>query len=87
MEKELKKLMKANKTLFWDISEEALNGLSQNAVVTRIVEYGDMGSFKKLVDLNADLLKDLANSQMHKGRVNLSKRIINFINTYFEYNS
>ncbi|MBN1331329.1 hypothetical protein JW978_00380 [Candidatus Dojkabacteria bacterium] len=87
MEKRLEQLIKKNREIFWDVPSGSLNQLSQEAIFERILEFGNIESFEELTEATKGNTAQIFNRLINKKRVNLSPRIINFMNTYLEYNS
>jgi hypothetical protein len=87
MEFKLKEYVIKRRTLFWDIEESKLSFLSQEAVVERILAYGDLSDFRGLIDLlGRGNLKTIYKKICSKRRVNLRPETINYFNLYFKIN-
>lgn len=84
---DLKQLARQQKQLFWDIAESSLDQLSNEAIIERIVNYGDMKAFKSLVsNTDKDYLRNIVVSERHKRRQNYRQKALNFLEIYLKYN-
>ncbi len=85
MKKRLKTLIEQHNYLFWDISKDSLYNLSNEAVLERILQYGDMPELKEIIRiLGNDNIKKSYNIIKNKKRVNLRPQTINFFDLYIE---
>jgi hypothetical protein len=82
----LKELVIKNKQIFWDIAESALPDLSKKAIVERIVNYGDMDSFRNMVGSieKEELERYIAEEESNK-RKNYRPEALNFFKNYLKY--
>lgn len=82
-DKLLKKQAKKNKKIFWDTDN--INNLSKEAIVERILLYGNMKQFRKITK-NKEDFKRIYTDIKQKKRNSLTPLIINYVDLYLEYN-
>lgn len=84
---DLKHLARQQKQLFWDIAESSVDQLSNEAIVERIINYGDLNAFRSLVlHTNKDYLNSIVESERHKLRQNYRPKALNFLENYLKHN-
>lgn len=83
----LTKLLKKNRQLFWDVGENDLYHLSQEAITERFMAFGNMSDIHKLekVISKPNLLK-IFDKLISKKRINLEPETLNFFNLYLHKN-
>lgn len=71
------------KHLFW--STKNYDGLSKEAIVEAILNYGDMNDVRELISLLG--LREVAEifyKQTHRMRINYDPKIVNYFSLYFQ---
>jgi hypothetical protein len=88
MTKSLESFIEKRKSLFWDINSKNLILLSQEAVVERILSFGNMTDVRELeVLLGKSGLRSSYKEISTKKRKNLRPETVNFFNIYFKLNA
>lgn len=86
--KEIKKFIKNHKQLFWYIKPDELGNISSDYLVEAILNYGTRKDVIKLIELlGIEKVADIFYRNTSGTRTNYRKKVINFFNLYFEYNS
>lgn len=85
MQENIVQFVEDRKPLFWDIPQKSLSKLSLNAVVERILSYGNMADCEEMFSIIgikevAKIFKEIST----KKRVNLRPATINFFNLVFQ---
>lgn len=84
----LKKLTKKNRRLFWEVNPKKLENLSKEAVVERILNYGNEESVKSLFKtLGIKETAAIFFKQIKKPRNNYFLQTVNFFKLYFKKNA
>lgn len=87
MNNKLTKLVKTNRQLFWDIGENSILMLNNEAIVERLMGYGDMSDIHTLEKaISTYELQKIFDRLKKKKRVNLEPETINFFNIYLSRN-
>ncbi len=83
----LKDVVKKNKVLFWDIAEDSLGTLSDEAIIERIINYGDFDLFKDLF-ANTDFsnLRNIFKKLINKKRSNIRPAASNYLKVFLKNN-
>lgn len=85
MKNSLHQLVKKNRTLFWSVDENALDQLSDDAVVEAILNLGDKQSVKQLIAaLGIDEVATIFFRQTSGHRTNYYPQVANYFNEYFK---
>lgn len=83
MQSKLLELVLKNKALFWDISETDYSSLDEEAIIERLMAYGDMQDIHSLESiLSGERLWNTYRRIRSKERVNLEPETINFFDIY-----
>lgn len=87
MDKSFTQLTKSNKSLFWDIPEGKISDLSNEAVIERLVNYGDFDTFKKIFQvMNIEVLVDVFKTILNKKRSNIRPAAANYVKIFIKNN-
>ncbi len=85
MKTRLKTLINNHQYLFWDISKDKVHSLSNEAILERILQYGDMPELREVISiLGKENIKESYGVIKNKKRLNLRPQTINFFNLYIE---
>jgi hypothetical protein len=79
----LKKQALKDSDIFWDIPKDKISQLSEEAIVERILNYGDMDQLRA-VTKNKEKFSKIYTKIRDKKRCNLSPLVINYIDLYLE---
>ena len=75
--------VKKRKYLFW--STKNYDGLSQEAVVEAILNYGNMNDVRELIFLlGIRRVAGIFYKQIHRKRINYDPKIVNYFSLYFQ---
>ncbi len=75
--------VKQRKYLFW--STKNYDGLSKEAVVEAVLNYGDMKDVKELISLlGMQEVAKIFHKQTHRMRINYDRKIVNYFSLYFQ---
>lgn len=81
---ELQKFAKKHKPIFWDISESAIERLSEEAIVERFLNYGTWEDYKTLEKtLGIQKEKKIFEFLAKRPRSNLRPETVDFFTDYF----
>ena len=75
---------KDNKKIFWDIAN--INILSEEAIVERILLYGDINQFRTITK-NKEEFKKIYTAIKNKKRNSLTPIVKNYVNLYLRYHA
>jgi hypothetical protein len=82
---DLSQFSKQNRQIFWDIPDSGLPQLSENAVLERVLMYGEWVQVTSLFQiLGLKRASEVFIALTTKRRVNLSPATVNFFKLYFE---
>lgn len=79
----LRKESLKNSKIFWDIPVEKVSQLSDDAMLERILNYGDMNQLREVLK-NKEDFKKIYSKIRNKKRTNLSPLVINYIDLYLK---
>lgn len=79
----LRKESLKNSKIFWDIPKEKVSQLSDDAMLERILNYGDMDQLREVLK-NKEDFKKIYSKIRNKKRTNLSPLVINYIDLYLK---
>jgi hypothetical protein len=79
----LVKQAKLNPDIFWDIDKEKIHKLSKEAILERILNYGNFDQLRIIVKYKRDFKKTYYTVR-NKERNNLRPEVVNYINLYLE---
>ena len=79
----LKRESLKNSKIFWDIPKEKVSQLSDDAILERILNYGDMDQLRGVLK-NKEDFKKIYSKIRNKKRTNLSPLVINYIDLYLK---
>lgn len=75
--------VRKRKYLFW--STKNYDGLSKEAVVEGILNYGDMNDVRELISLlGMQVVAKIFYKQTHRMRINYDPKIVNYFSLFFE---
>lgn len=80
----LRKEALKNKKLFWDISD--INHLSDEAIIERMLNYGDMKEFR-IITKDKVTFSEIYKQIKKKKRSNLTPIVINYTDLYLKENA
>lgn len=76
--------VRERKELFWDVSEKALDLLSEDAIVERVLSFGDWSDCKKLEKiLGIKREQEIFLRRSSRDRTNFRPETISFFTDYF----
>ncbi|MEI6462999.1 MAG: hypothetical protein WCO33_05060 [bacterium] len=85
---DLQKYLLENKQLFWDTDQAKFDQLSDESIIERIMQYGNMRDFSILESTYGDAyIAEVFEKILNKKRVNLSKETVNFYSLYLNHNA
>jgi hypothetical protein len=79
----LRKESLKNSKIFWDIPKDKVSQLSDDAMLERILNYGDMNQLREVLK-NKEDFKRIYSKIRNKKRANLSPLVINYIDLYLK---
>ena len=83
--KELRKLIKQNRSLFWYVPENEKINISLEFLIETILNYGDEESVKLLFDLvGINKVADVFYKHISGSRINYFPQVVNFFSLYFQ---
>lgn len=79
----LRKQAKLNPDIFWDIDKEKISKLTDEAILERILNYGNFDQLKVVIK-NKKNFKRIYYNIKDKQRSNLRPEVVNYIDLYIE---
>jgi len=82
----LKKESQKNSKIFWDIPKTKISQLSDEAILERILNYGDMNQLRVVLK-DKEGFNKIYSKIRDKKRTNLSPLVINYVDLYLKKNA
>jgi hypothetical protein len=82
----LLKQAKKKPEIFWDIPKESIDNLSNESLIERLLNYGDMDQLRSIVKDKEEFKKNYLRIRNQK-RCNLFPEVVNYIDLYLNKNA
>ena len=73
-------------SIFWDIHQKDIKNLSEEALMERILNYGDIDQLRNILKNKPDFINTYSKIR-EKKRCNLFPEVINYIDIYIKNNA